>query len=79
VTNSEQSTVADQAAGCAGIDADADRATKEGRMKKHDSNTVFVGHDGPPCSRCQQPTEIREHAQITAQATVAARTIGSTA
>jgi hypothetical protein len=48
-------------------------------MKKHTANTVVIGTNGPPCPRCQQPTEIREHAQITAQATVAARTIGSTA
>ena len=45
-------------------------------MSKHTTNTIIIGNDGPPC---QQPTEIREHAQITAQATVAARTIGLTA
>jgi hypothetical protein len=24
-----------------------------------------IGHDGPPCPRCSQPTEIREHQRIT--------------
>jgi len=33
------------------------------RTKQH----RVVGHDGDPCHRCGQPTEVREHIEITAK------------
>ena len=53
-------------------------AERSDRPKEHDgkqnskaqSNTVRVPlteDDGPPCPRCHQPTEIREHKAITAK------------
>jgi len=28
-------------------------------------NTKIIGHDGPSCRRCGEPTQIREHERVT--------------
>src|SRR6266849_3707450 len=33
--------------------------------KSSTKNTKIVGLDGPPCPRCKEPTQIREHKEIT--------------
>jgi len=35
------------------------------RPNKRRRNMKIIGHNGPPCHRCNRPTEIREHIQVT--------------